>query len=116
VVGFENACDAFSGAKGKMAASSVALSSLVMMEMLRAMCAVSESESLFTKPPWANRWLLAGVTLPVLLHLGVLYTPSLATLFQLSPLSKLEWKIVAAFSLPLVLLEEILKFFARILK
>jgi len=56
------------------------------------------------------------VTLPILLHLSVLYTPSLAALFQLTPLSKLEWKIVAAFSLPLVLLEEILKIFGRILK
>ena len=40
--------------------------------MLRALCAVSESSSILVKPPWANRWLLAGVTAPVLLHLGAL--------------------------------------------
>ena len=49
---------------------------------LRAMCAVSESESLLTKPPWANRWLLVGVTMPMLLHMCVLYLPQLATIFQ----------------------------------
>ena len=64
------------------------------------------------KPPWANRWLLLGVTLPVLLHLSVLYTPSLATIFQLAPLSSEDWRSVMMFSLPLVLLEEGLNLFS----
>lgn len=116
VLGFESACDAFSASKGKVGASAVALSSLVCMEMLRAMCAVSENESLLTKPPWANRWLLMGVTVPMLLHMLVLYVPQLATLFQLAPLSRMDWQTVAAWSLPLVALEELLKHFARVLK
>ena len=45
--------------------------------------------------PWANRWLVLGVTLPVLLHLGVLYTPSLAAIFQLAPLTKQDWHSAA---------------------
>ena len=90
-----------------------ALTTLVVMEMLRATCAVSETASLLAKPPWANRWLLLGVTLPVLLHLSVLYTPSLASLFQLAPLSAEDWRSVMMFSLPLVLLEEALKLLAR---
>jgi len=116
IAGFPMACDAFHAAKGKVSASAVALSSLVCMEMLRAMCAVSESESLLTMPPWANRWLMAGVTTPMLLHVGVLYVPQLASLFQLAPLTKADWKMVAAWSLPLVLLEEVLKYFGRMLK
>ena len=55
---------------------------------------------LLKKPPWANRWLLLGVTLPVLLHLSVLYTPSLATIFQLAPLTKQDWPSVALFARP----------------
>ena len=51
----------------------------------------------------------------MLLHLAVLYTPSLATVFQLAPLSVQDWRSVAAFSLPLVLLEECLKLLARCL-
>jgi Ca2+-transporting ATPase len=112
--GFENACDAFDPAKGKLLASSVALSTLVAMEMLRALCAVSESSSLLVKPPWANRWLLAGVTLPALLHAGVLYQPSLAKIFQLAPLSKQDWITVALFAGPLVIIEELLKLGARL--
>lgn len=99
---------------GKLLASSVALSTLVAMEMLRALCSVSDSESLLQKPPWTNRWLLAGVTLPMLLHLGVLYSPGLARLFQLAPLSKADWTTVALFAGPLVLLEEALKLFVRL--
>jgi len=109
-----NACDAFDPAKGKLGASATALSTLVIMEMLRAMCAVSETESLVQKPPWANKWLLLGVTLPILLHLSVLYTPWAAKIFQLAPLTQDDWKSVAMFALPLVLLEEILKLGARI--
>ena len=50
---------------------------------------------MLTKPPWANRWLLAGVTMPVLLHMSVLYTPALAKIFQLAPLTKADWYTVA---------------------
>jgi len=114
--GFETACDAFDPAKGKLLASSVALTTLVAMEMLRALCAVSETSSILVKPPWANKWLIAGVTMPALLHLGVLYTPQLASIFQLAPLTKADWYTVAAFALPLVLLEEALKLGARIMR
>ena len=113
IQGFEVACDAFDSGKGKLIASSVALSTLVAMEMLRALCAVSETSSILVKPPWANRWLLAGVTLPILLHVGVLYTQPLASIFQLAPLTKQDWRTVAAFALPLVVLEELLKIGAR---
>jgi len=115
LLGLDSACAAFDPKQGKLGASACALTTLVVMEMLRATCAVSETASLLVKPPWANRWLLLGVTLPVLLHLAVLYTPSLATVFQLAPLSVQDWRSVAAFSLPLVLLEECLKLLARCL-
>ena len=45
VAGFSNACDAFDAGKGKLVASAVALTTLVVMEMLRALCAVSSSLS-----------------------------------------------------------------------
>jgi len=86
------------------------------MEMLRALCAVSESSSIVVKPPWSNPWLLLGVTLPVLLHVGVLYSPPLAKIFQLAPLTKQDWITVAMFASPLVLVEEALKLGARLTK
>lgn len=101
--------------QGKLVPSSVALSALVSMEMLRALCSVSNTESLFVKPPWANSWLLAGVVLPMVLHIGVLYTRPLANTFQVAPLTQQNWKTVVLFALPLVFLEEALKLGARCL-
>ena len=43
-------------------------------------------------------------------------TPALATVFQMAPLSQKDWYCVAAWALPLVLLEELLKLGARIVK
>lgn len=111
---FKVACTAFDKSQGtKLHASSVALSTLVAMEMLRALCAVSESSSLLQIPPWTNKWLLAGVALPSFLHASVLYTPALAQIFQLAPLTSADWGIVLTFALPLVLIEELLKLSAR---
>ena len=77
---------------------------------------MSDTQSLLIKPPWANKWLIAGVTMPILLHVGVLYSKPLAAIFQLAPLSKQDWYTVAAFATPLVLIEELLKLGARCLR
>ena len=47
--------------------------------------------------------------------MSVLYYPPLAAIFKLAPLARDNWWTVAMFSLPLVLLEELLKFAARTL-
>ena len=87
----------------------------VVIEMLNALNALSEDSSLLQMPPWANPWLLLGITFPMLLHISVLYEPRLAAIFQLAPLAKDHWRTVAYFSAPLVLLEEMLKLWARCL-
>ena len=113
VPGFNIACDAFAARAGKAAASTVALSTLVAMEMLRALCSVSERESLLVKPPWANRFVLLGVSLPLALHGLVIYCRPLAQLLHLVPLTRADWQAVALFALPLLLVEELLKWVAR---
>jgi P-type Ca2+ transporter type 2C len=55
-------------------------------QMLKALSAVSVDNSLLRVPPWRNPWLLAGVTLPTLLHFAVLYTPGATKVFGLAPL------------------------------
>jgi Ca2+-transporting ATPase len=47
------------------------------------------------------------------LHLLVVYWPPLANVFGLAPLNAAEWRVVAAFALPVVLLEEVLKYIGR---
>ena len=106
-----NPCAIFPAAKAK--AQTLALTTLVAMEMLKALSAVSLDHSLLRVAPWANPWLLAGVALPVALHLFLLHAPWLRGLFGLAPLTKAHWITVAKFSLPILLVEELTKAVGR---
>eukprot|EP00049_Salpingoeca_infusionum_P000349 m.39301 g.39301 ORF g.39301 m.39301 type:complete len:1162 (-) comp10296_c0_seq1:231-3716(-) len=91
----------------------MALSILVVIELLNALNSVSEDQSLLVMPPWRN-WLLIGADLLSLaLHFMILYVPFMASLFQLVPLSWNEWQWVLVFSVPVIFLDEILKLIAR---
>ena len=80
---------------------------------LKALSAVSLDHSLLRVAPWANPWLLAGVALPVALHMFLLHAPWLRGLFGLAPLTKAHWITVAKFSLPILLVEELTKAVGR---
>ena len=91
----------------------MSLSVLVVIELLKALSAVSLDSSLVRVQPWQNPWLIPGVLLPLALHLLVIYWSPLANIFGMSPLSASEWKVVAMFSFPVVILEEVLKWVGR---
>ncbi|CAI4231256.1 unnamed protein product [Auanema sp. JU1783] len=93
--------------------NAMALSVLVTIEMLNAINSLSENQSLFVMPPWKNIWLLAAITLSMSLHFVILYVDILATIFQITPLGWAEWAAVLKISLPVLLLDEVLKFIAR---
>ena len=71
----------------------MSLTVLVTIEMFKALSAVSLDQSIFVVPPWNNRWLIIGVLVPYLLHLFVMYTPLLSSIFGIAPLNKLEWQV-----------------------
>eukprot|EP00730_Choanoeca_flexa_P004013 TRINITY_DN11572_c0_g2_i2.p1 TRINITY_DN11572_c0_g2~~TRINITY_DN11572_c0_g2_i2.p1 ORF type:complete len:1043 (+),score=353.64 TRINITY_DN11572_c0_g2_i2:56-3184(+) len=91
----------------------MALSVLVIIELLNALNSVSEDQSLLVMPPWRNPLLLAADALSLALHFVILYVPFLASLFQLQPLNGEEWAYVMYLSVPVLLLDEILKLYAR---
>uniref|UniRef100_A0A8D8CEV2 Calcium-transporting ATPase n=1 Tax=Culex pipiens TaxID=7175 RepID=A0A8D8CEV2_CULPI len=91
----------------------MALSVLVTIEMLNAMNSLSENQSLVTMPPWSNLWLVGSMCLSFALHFVILYVDVLSSVFQVTPLNAEEWITVMKFSLPVVLLDEILKLVAR---
>ncbi|XP_046390220.1 calcium-transporting ATPase sarcoplasmic/endoplasmic reticulum type isoform X2 [Ischnura elegans] len=91
----------------------MALSVLVTIEMLNAMNSLSENQSLVAMPPWCNVWLLASMALSFTLHFVILHVEILSTVFQVTPLGIDEWITVMKFSIPVVLLDETLKFIAR---
>jgi len=91
----------------------MALSVLVTIEMLNAMNSLSENQSLIAMPPWQNLWLCGSMALSFTLHFVILHVEVLATVFQVTPLGGEEWITVMKFSIPVVLLDEVLKFVAR---
>ncbi|XP_015376119.1 PREDICTED: calcium-transporting ATPase sarcoplasmic/endoplasmic reticulum type isoform X2 [Diuraphis noxia] len=91
----------------------MALSVLVTIEMLNAMNSLSENQSLISMPPWCNLWLIGSMVLSFTLHFVILHIEFLSTVFQVTPLTFDEWITVMKFSIPVVLLDETLKFIAR---
>jgi len=110
-VSFKNPCEYFS--RGKSKASTLSLSVLVAIEMFNAANALSEDNSLLKVPVWSNPWLLLAMSVSFGLHFVILYVPALAATFSIVPLSLNEWLLVLAFSLPVVLIDEVLKFVGR---
>ncbi|KAI9196320.1 hypothetical protein LWI28_022905 [Acer negundo] len=106
-----NPCDYFQA--GKIKASTLSLSVLVAIEMFNSLNALSEDSSLVTMPPWVNLWLLLAMSISFGLHFMILYVPFFAQIFGIVPLSLNEWLLVLAVSLPVILIDEVLKFIGR---
>ncbi len=105
-------CTMFGDSQARTA-STISLSILVVIEMLNAMNALSSSESLLTLPLWKNMILVYAITLSMVLHFGLLYTPFLQDVFGIVPLGWDEWKIVMGWSIPIIGIDEVLKWVER---
>jgi P-type Ca2+ transporter type 2C len=99
--------------EGKIKASTLSLSVLVTIEMFNALNALSEDGSLIHMPPWVNPWLLLAISSSMILHFGILYIPFFNNVFGILPLTLNEWILVIAFSAPVTLIDEVLKFISR---
>jgi len=91
----------------------MALSVLVVIEMLNALNSVSENQSMIRMPPWQNIYLILAICLSMSLHFMILYVDIFNVIFQICPLDAAEWLAVLKFSLPVILIDEALKLFAR---
>ncbi|KEG08792.1 calcium-translocating P-type ATPase [Trypanosoma grayi] len=113
-------------------ARAIALSILVVVEMLNALNALSENASLIITRPSSNIWLLLAIFSSLALHLVIMYVPFLASLFNIAPLGVdpqvvkhaqpwsilvptnfEDWKAVLVFSLPVIFIDELLKLITR---
>ena len=110
---FTHPCDYFE--KGKVVASTLSLTVLVAIEMLNSLNALSEDCSLLVVPPHKNMYLVGAIAASFLAHFTILYIPPLATIFSVAPLSWREWKIVFAFSFPVIVIDEVLKLIGRVM-
>merc|ERR1712073_22464 len=94
-------------------AMTMALSVLVTIEMANALNSVSENQSLLVMHPWVNIYLLMAMALSFSLHFMILYIDVFNVVFNISALSLDQWIVVLKFSLPVLLVDEALKFVAR---
>ncbi|KAJ7308910.1 hypothetical protein JRQ81_008187 [Phrynocephalus forsythii] len=93
--------------------TTMALSVLVTIEMCNALNSVSENQSLLRMPPWLNIWLLGAIVMSMALHFLILHVKPLPLIFQVTPLSWPQWVMVLKISLPVILLDEGLKYLSR---
>ncbi|CAJ1016328.1 Cation transporter/ATPase, N-terminus/E1-E2 ATPase/haloacid dehalogenase-like hydrolase [Leishmania utingensis] len=113
-------------------ARAIALSILVVVEMLNALNALSENQSLVVIRPSTNKWLVVAICSSIALHLTIMYIPFFARLFGITPLGVdadvvasadlwdvlvptdfTDWKTVLVLSTPVIFIDELLKFFSR---
>ena len=107
----KNPCEYFT--QGKVKASTLSLSVLVMIEMLNALNAISEDSSLLTMTPLVNPYLIGAMASSICLHCMILYVPVFNSIFSIHAMNMHEWIAVLAFSTPVLLVDEILKFVGR---
>lgn len=104
------------GREGKMKASTLSLSVLVVIEMMNALNALSEDSTILSSRLVSNPYLLVAIAFSVGLHLVILYVPMLSPYFDVVPLSVNEWILVLLFSAPVVAIDEALKLIGRGMK
>jgi Ca2+-transporting ATPase len=87
----------------------MAFTTMVMFEMFNAFNFRSFNTSVFKVGIFKNRWLLAAISLSIILHFVVLYTPGLQKAFHTVPLGWTDWMICIGIGSTVLILGEITK-------
>jgi Ca2+-transporting ATPase len=110
-------CEAFTP-KALAVPQTLALSTLITTELLKALSTVSIDSSMLKIGPQRNLILVFSVAIPFVIHLVILYSssfgfPSIADNFGVVPLSGDQWISVLRWSFPILIVDEALKAYGR---
>jgi Ca2+-transporting ATPase len=87
-------------------AQTVALTTLVMIEMFNALNCRSLKYSIFKIGLFTNKWLILAIASSIIMHLSILYIPGLSWLFKIQSLDLGFWALCLPLAaLPLIIIE-----------
>ncbi len=81
-------------------AQTAAFTTVVLVHLCYLMTARSITDSAFTKNPFSNRWLLAGIAITIVVQLAIVYHPVGHAILGTEPLPLDWWGLMILFALP----------------
>jgi len=94
-------------------ARTITLLTMAMFQWFNAWNCRSEDRSLLEIGLFSNRWLIAATSFVLFLQIVLLYAPFMQRIFKTVPVSLSDWLLVIAVSAPIILIEEVRKYFVR---
>ena len=92
----------------------ISLSTLVTIEMFNALNSISDTQSLLHVTPLTNPYLCVAILLSTILHLMIVYSEWMNRVFGVSrEMGAREWIIVMALSMPVIFVDECIKWMIR---
>ncbi len=87
------------------------LTAIALAQWFTAFTSRSSRRSMFALP--VSRAMVGALATVVIMHVAILYVPLLAQLFQVAPLTPVEWLIAISAGIPVVVVEELRKWIIR---
>jgi len=94
-------------------ATTMTLAAIVFCQIGVVQCARTETQSVFEKGLFSNSHVIVGIVFEILLILAIIYVPGLQMVFGTAALAPSDWVYLVLCPIPIVLLDELRKYFAR---
>jgi Ca2+-transporting ATPase len=102
--------------RGLVEARSLMFMAIIVFELVFAFSCRSQSQTVFRLGVTSNKYLVAAVLSQLCLLLLIMYVPSVARLFEVTPIGIIDWLVVAAVGISGFVLAEASKVFAARLR
>lgn len=94
-------------------ATTMTLAAIVFCQIGVVMNCRTENQSIFKVGLFTNKRVLLGIAVEVILISAIMYLPFLQEIFQTAPIGIKEWAFLIILPIPMVLLDEVRKYFSR---